>query len=83
VGRRFAATLKVRANSAGLILLNGAGMGFSLAQAELSQYIKNLPTLDFQLAREIVNSNLAHPPLFRMCCPKPLVAHSYPMALEG
>jgi hypothetical protein len=83
VCRRFSAPLKVRANFVGLMLLNGARVGLALAQAKFSQNIKNLPTLDFHLAREIVNSNLAHPPLFRMCCPKPLVAHCYLMALES
>jgi hypothetical protein len=73
--------LKLRANLVRLVVLNGAGVGFALAQAEVSQNVKNLPTLDFHLACEIVDSNLAHPPLFNVCCRKPLVAHSYLMAL--
>jgi hypothetical protein len=56
-------------------------VGLARGQAELCQYIKNLPALDFHLAREIVNTNLTHPPLFKLCFPKPLVAHSYLMAL--
>jgi hypothetical protein len=44
-------------------------VGFAGAQAELRQYVENLSALDFHLAREIVDSNLAHPPLFRTCCP--------------
>ena len=65
-------TLKMRADFFGLMLLNGAGVGFALAQAELSQYVKNLTALDFHLACEIVDSNLAHPPLFNICCPRPV-----------
>jgi hypothetical protein len=58
-------------------------MRLSRGQAELRQYVKNLPALDFHLAREIVDSNLTHPPLFKLCYPKPLVAHSYLMALAA
>jgi hypothetical protein len=42
-----------------------------LTQAEFRKYVKNLPALHFHLACEIVDSNLAHPPLFRICYPKP------------
>jgi hypothetical protein len=58
-------------------------VGLACAQAELRQYVKNLTALDFHLAREIVDSNLTHPPLFEICYPKPLVAHSYLMALAA
>ena len=81
MARRFRSALKLRANLFSLMLFYRAGVGLALAQAELSQHVKNLTALYFHLAREIVNSNLAHPPLFRMCYPKPLVAHSYLMAL--
>ena len=62
-------------------ILQGTGVGLAAAQAEFRQYVKNLPALDFHLAREIVDTNLTHPPLFKMCCPKPLVAHSYLVAM--
>lgn len=39
-------------------------MGLALGQTQTSQSIENLFTLDFQLTRQIVNSNLTHPPLF-------------------
>jgi hypothetical protein len=71
----------LRANFVGLIFLQRTGVSLASAQAELCQYIKNLPALDFHLAREIVDTNLTHPPLFKIRCPKPLVAHSYLMAL--
>ncbi len=66
-----AAALKYAAHLLGLVLFNRAGVSFTLTQAELSQNIKNLLALDFHLAREIVDSNLAHPPLFETCYPKP------------
>jgi hypothetical protein len=56
-------------------------VGLASSQTKLRQYVENLTALDLHLAREIVNSNLTHPPLFDFCCPKPLVAHSYLMAL--
>jgi hypothetical protein len=75
--------VKLGAHLLRLVVLNGTRVGFSFGQAKLRQYVKNLPALDFHLACEIVDSNLTHPPLFKMCYPKPLVAHSYLMALAG
>jgi hypothetical protein len=88
--------LEVPANLVGFMLLDRTRVSLALTQTEFREHIKNLSALDFQLAREIVNSNLAHPPLFRICCLKPLVAprsptadfcrwggHSYLMALAG
>lgn len=74
--------LELRANLVSFVPFDRTRVCLAFAQTEFREDVKNLPALDFQLAREIVNSNLAHPPLFRMCCPKPLVAHSYLMALE-
>jgi hypothetical protein len=54
-----------------LIFFKRAGVGLACAQAELRQHIKNLAALYFQLAREIVNSNLAHPPLFDVVTQSP------------
>jgi hypothetical protein len=71
----------VRANLVGLIVFQRTGVGLAGGQTELCQYVKNLPALDFHLAREIVDTNLTHPPLFKWWFPKPLVAHSYLMAL--
>ena len=83
VARRPRSALKMRANLLGLVLFQRTGVGLAGAQAEFRQYVKNLPALDFHLAREIVDTNLTHPPLFKMCYPKPLVAHSYLMALAA
>ena len=66
-----------------LVVLQGTRVRFSVGQAEFRQYVKNLPALDFHLACEIVDTNLTHPPLFKICYPSPLVAHSYLMALAG
>jgi hypothetical protein len=56
----------MRANLVGLIVLQRTGVGFAGSQAEFRQNIENLPALDFHLAREIVNTNLTHPPLFKV-----------------
>jgi hypothetical protein len=69
-GRALAA-LEMRANLLGFVVFQRAGMGLAAGQAELRQYVQNLPALDFHLAREIVDSNLTHPPLFKICYPKP------------
>jgi hypothetical protein len=58
------ATAELAAHLVGFIFLKRAGVGFARSQAELRQYIENLTALDFQFSREIVDSNLAHPPLF-------------------
>ncbi len=63
--------LKVRADLFGFVLLDRARVRLAFTQAKFREHVENLTTLDFHLAREIVNSNLTHPPLFRMCCPKP------------
>ena len=81
VGGGMGSVLKMRANLIGFVILNRAGVGLAFAQAELRQHVKYLTALDFHLSREIVDSNLTHPPLFEKCCPKPLVAHSYLSAM--
>ncbi len=67
----LAPMLEVRADLVGLVILDRTRVRLALTQAEFSEHVKNLTAFDFHLAREIVNSNLAHPPLFRLCCPKP------------
>jgi hypothetical protein len=47
-----------------LTCFDGARMGLAFGQTQASQSIENLFTFDFQLTRQIVNSNLTHPPLF-------------------
>jgi hypothetical protein len=77
------AATEMRADLFGLVLLQRAGVGLALGQAEFRQYVKDLSTLDFHLACKIVNSNLTHPPLFDFCFSKPLVAHSCLVALAA
>src|ERR1700733_15920840 len=80
---RPGAPLKLCAYLLRFMSLKGARVCLSLGQAKFRQYVKYLTALDFQLACEIVDSNLAHPPLFGICYPKPLVAHSYLVALAA
>jgi hypothetical protein len=61
----------MRTNLFGLELFEGTGVRLSFMQAEFRQYVKNPPALDFHLAREIVDTNLTHPPLFKTCYPTP------------
>jgi hypothetical protein len=44
----------------------GAGLALAAFQAEFLQYVKNLLALDLKLARENVDTNLTHPPLFEL-----------------
>jgi hypothetical protein len=39
-------------------------MSLALGKIHRLQGVENLFTFDFQLTRQIVNSNLTHPPLF-------------------
>ena len=54
------------------VRLQRAGVGLACAQAEFRQNVKNLPAVDFHLAREIVDTNLTHPPLFKNSLSKAL-----------
>jgi hypothetical protein len=66
VAARAHSTLKMGAHLLRLVRLQRTGVGFACAQAEFRQNVKNLPALDFHLACEIVDTNLTHPPLFRI-----------------
>ena len=65
------------------VLFQRAGMRFFLGDSDKRKRIKNGFTLHFQFPGEIVDSNLAHPPLFENLLPKALSAHSYLMALAA
>jgi hypothetical protein len=67
----LAPMLEVRADLVSLVILDRTRVSFTLTKAEFSEHVKNLTAFDFHLTREIVNSNLAHPPLFRICYPMP------------
>jgi len=51
-------------NPLSLAGFDGTRVGLAFGQAHVFQSIEDLFTLDFQLTRQIVNSNLTHPPLF-------------------
>ena len=55
-------------------------MGLLFGYANRCQSIQDFSALDFQLARQIIDSNFTHPPLF-CAVPPALVAHSNPSAL--
>src|SRR6185437_14285613 len=73
--------LEMRAYLLGFVIFNRTRVSFALTDAKFREDIENLATLDFQLAREIVNSNLAHPPLFRICYPKPFSRSWLPLGI--
>jgi hypothetical protein len=64
--------LKMRAHLLSFIGLQRTGVGFAGGHAEFRKNVDNRARLHFQLARQIVDTNLTHPPLFKMCYPKPL-----------
>jgi hypothetical protein len=51
------------------IPLERAGVCFAPSDAEFRKNVENRARLDFKLFREIVDSNLAHPPLFASLLP--------------
>jgi len=55
---------KVRPHFLCLVLLNRTGVRLFLADTNFLQHIENRLALDFQFSGQIVDSNLAHPPLF-------------------
>ena len=59
---------KMRANLFRLVQLQRAGVGLARRHAQLRKNVENRTRLYFQLFREIVDTNLAHPPLFSLCC---------------
>jgi hypothetical protein len=51
-------------------------VSLAFRQIHVFQSVENLPALDFQLTRQIVNSNLTHPPLFVVLLYLGLTGHS-------
>ncbi len=64
----FVRSAQVSANFLRLMLFERAGVRLLLGNPDFCKRIENGFALDFQLSRQIVNSNLAHPPL----CPSRL-----------
>jgi hypothetical protein len=73
---RAGSALKMRTDLFGFTRLDGTRVGFAICHIHVFQGIENLLTLDFQLARQIVNSNLTHPPLFVVVLISRLTGHS-------
>ena len=65
------AVLKASTHFGRFIFLERTGVRLSRAETQFRQHVENLAALDLQLACQIVDSNLAHPPLFKFCYPKP------------
>jgi hypothetical protein len=84
MGRRLRFLRKMRTNLLRLVQFQRAGVRLDAIHAEFRENVDNRPRLNFQLARQIVDTNLTHPPLFKKFAAKPpLVAHSYLMALAA
>jgi len=73
----------MRTNLLSLVQFQRTGVRLASRNAELRKNVENRSRLYFQLFREIVNTNLTHPPLFNVCRQKALVVHSFLMALAA
>jgi hypothetical protein len=62
---------EMSAHSIGFVRFKRTGMRLCLGHADFRKNIQNRARLHFQLACEIVDSYLAHPPLFDVCYQKP------------
>ena len=61
---------KMRANLFRLVAFERAGVRFARRHTEFRKNVENRARLNFQLFREIVDTNLAHPPLFNSVPPQ-------------
>jgi hypothetical protein len=50
-----------------LVVFQRTGMGLLLGDPDFCKHIENGLALDFQFSRQIVDSNLTHPPLLLLC----------------
>jgi hypothetical protein len=62
---------KVRTHLHRLVQFKRAGVSFARNDAQFRKNVENRARLYFKLFREIVNTNLAHPPLFESCAAQP------------
>jgi len=63
---RTARLMEILAHFFGLVDFDGAGVGLFLRDSDLDKDVEYLFAFDFQLASQIVNSNL-HPPFISLC----------------
>jgi hypothetical protein len=61
-GGFFRMSAEILADQHRLVLFDGAGVRLLLGYSDFGERVKNSLALDFQLPRQIVDSNLAHPP---------------------
>jgi hypothetical protein len=59
----FAGAAEIDTDLLRFMVFQGTGMRLLLGYADVRQRIENRFAFDFQLSGQIVNSNLAHPPL--------------------
>jgi flagellar biosynthesis/type III secretory pathway M-ring protein FliF/YscJ len=64
--------LELPANLVSFVVFDRTRVCLAFTQTEFREHVKNLSALDFQLAREIVNSNLAQYASFQNVLPKAL-----------
>jgi hypothetical protein len=58
----FTVSLEVGPDLGCLMLFQRTGMGLLLGDPDFHKHVEDRLALDFQLSRQIVDSNLAHPP---------------------
>jgi hypothetical protein len=63
IGGAAAPFLQIGAHTLGFIAFERTGVGLLFGYANHGQSIQDLPALDFQFARQIIDSNFTHPPL--------------------
>jgi hypothetical protein len=63
VAAATAAALEISAHTLGFITLERTRVGLLFGYANCRQSIQDFPALDFQFARQIIDSNFTHPPL--------------------
>jgi hypothetical protein len=61
-GRGLGRRVKVSPYLFGLVVLKRTGMGLFLGDSDFRKDIENSLAFDFQFPRQIVDSNLTHPP---------------------
>jgi hypothetical protein len=66
---RFGGSLKVGPHLHSFMFFNRTGVSLFFRDAHDGQHIENRFAFDFQLPRQIVNSNLTHPPSISSACP--------------
>jgi len=61
-GGFFRVSAEIFADQHRFVLFDGAGVRLLLGYSDLGERVKNRFALNFQLSRQVVDSNLAHPP---------------------